>query len=150
MNNSAYHYTECGLDNIFLKNGFNFIETPRGKSVSIKDVDGLHKAIGIFLVANKRDFIGKEVRFLRHSMLMSQYTLATLLGMTEQAVRRWESGKVNIPKPSESLLRLLFKEHINDKEGKISSLLKRISDLEELNNEDIVFKTTPQGWKSAA
>ena len=49
-------------------------------------------------------------------MLMSQYTLATLLGMTEQAVRRWESGKVNIPKPSESLLRLLFKEHINDKD----------------------------------
>lgn len=82
---------------------------------------------------------------------MSQCTLARLLGMSEQAIRRWESGKINMPKPSESLLRLLYREHINDRDGKISTILKKIADLEEsLNDKEILFKDTLKGWKSAA
>lgn len=151
MTSSTYHYTECGLSNIYLQNGYQFIDTPRGKAVSIRDVDGLHKAIGLFLVTNKKDFTGDELRFLRHEMLMSQYTLAKLLGMSEQAIRRWESGKIAMPKPSESLLRLLYREHINDRDGKISTILKKIADLEEsLNDKEMIFKDTLKGWKSAA
>lgn len=151
MADSVYHYTESGLNNIYLLNGYKFIKTPRGKAVSIKNVDGLHKAIGLFLVTNKKDLSGDEVRFLRLGMLMSQSTLAKLLGISEQAVRRWERGKVTIPKPSESLLRLLYREHVHDKDGKISTVLKEISDLEEmLNDKEILFKDTRQGWKSAA
>jgi putative transcriptional regulator len=41
-----YHYTECGLDNIYLLNGFDPVETPRGKGVTIRNIDGLHRAIG--------------------------------------------------------------------------------------------------------
>lgn len=151
MFNSAYHYTECGLNNIYLLNGYKFIDTPRGKAVSIKDIDGLHRAIGLFLVTTKRDLSGSEVRFLRLGMLMSQLTLAKLLGMSEQAIRRWENGKATIPKPSESLLRLLYKEHVNDKDGKIATVLKKIADLEEVfNGKDILFKDTRNGWRSAA
>lgn len=150
MTNSTFHYTECGLPNIFLVNGFNFIETARGVAVSIKDVEGLHQAIGHFLVTNKRDLTGKELRFLRHEMLMSQSTLANLLGMSEQAVRRWESNKVTIPKPSESLLRLLYREHIHNQNGKISTILKKIANLEEkLNDQDLLFEDTLKGWKTA-
>lgn len=151
MAGSTYHYTECGLNNIYILNGYRFIDTPRGKAVSIKDVDGLHKAIGLFLVTTKRDLIGDEVRFLRLEMLMSQSTLAKLLGMNEQAIRRWENGKVTIPKPSESLLRLLYREHVHDKDGKIKTVLKKIADLEEmLKDKEILFKDTPKGWRSAA
>jgi len=151
MADSTYHYTECGLNNIYLLNGYQFIDTPRGRAVSIKDIDGLHRAIGLFLVTTKKDLMGDEVRFLRHEMLMSQYTLANLLGMSEQAIRRWEKGTVTIPKPSESLLRLLYREHVNDQNGKISTILKKIADLEEaLNNKDILFKDTSKGWQSAA
>ena len=120
MNNS-YHYTECGLSNIHLLNGFKFIETPRGKSVSINDIDGLHKAIGLSLVTSKKDLSGEEIRFLRNELLMSQSSLARLLGVSEQAIRRWENGKADIPKPSESLLRLLYSEHVLDK-GEISRM----------------------------
>lgn len=151
MSDSAYHYTECGLNNIYLLNGYKFINTPRGKALSIKDIDGLHKAIGLFLVTTKKDLSGDEVRFLRLGMLMSQSTLAKLLGISDQAVRRWENGKVTIPKPSESLLRLLYREHVHDKDGKISTVLKEIADLEEmLNDNEILFKDTPRkGWQSA-
>ena len=41
-----YHYTESGLDNVYLVNGFEFIPSPSGKSVVIQDIDGLHNAIG--------------------------------------------------------------------------------------------------------
>src|SRR5262245_44041653 len=124
MTNTLYHYTECGLSNVYLVNGYKFHETPRGKSVSIHDIEGLHKAIGLFFVTSKRDLSGDEVRFLRHEMLMSQNTLGKLLGVSEQAVRRWETGKIAIPKPSEGLLRLLYRDHVNDKDSKIASILK--------------------------
>jgi len=151
MDDSTYHYTECGLNNIYLLNGYQFIETSRGQAVSIKDVDGLHKAIGLFLVTTKRDLTGEEIRFLRHEMLMSQCTLAHLLGMSEQAIRRWENGKVEMPKPSEALLRLLYREHVNDQNGRIAAVLKKIADLEEiLNDKEILFKDTAKGWQSAA
>jgi putative transcriptional regulator len=151
MLNTPYHYTECGLKNIYLLNGFKTIDTPRGKSISIHDLDGLHRAIGQFLVTSKKDLSGDEVRFLRHEMLISQDALAKLLGVSEQAIRRWELGKISIPKPSESLLRLLYREHIQDQTGKISAMLKKIAALEEeMNDGQIVFKDTPKGWKSAA
>ena len=148
--NNPYHYTECGLSNIFLLNGYKYIETPRGKSISITDIDGLHKAIGLSLVTYKKDLSGEEIRFLRHELLMSQNTLSRLLGVSEQAIRRWENGKVDMPKPSESLLRLLYKEHVHDT-GSVSVMLKRIADLEEaINHHELLFKATSKGWQQAA
>lgn len=145
-----YHYTECGLPNIFLLNGYKVIETARGRSVSVTDMDGLHRAIGLLLVTSKKDLSGEEIRFLRHELLMSQSTLGRLLGVSEQAIRRWENGKINIPKPSESLLRLLYREHIHDREGMISSILKEIANLEEVIDHQLHFKATRKGWESAA
>jgi putative transcriptional regulator len=92
---------------------------------------------------------GDEIRFLRHEMLMSQRTLSNLLGVSEQEIRRWENGKIKIPKPSESLLRLLYREHADDKSGKIAKILKKVSELEEELIE-IVFKDTKNGWQAAA
>ena len=86
MTDPTYHYTECGLSNIYLENGFQYIETSRGQAVSIKDASGLHRAIGLFLVTTKKDLIGEEIRFLRNEMLMSQHTLANLLGVSEQVL----------------------------------------------------------------
>ena len=151
MKNNPYHYTECGLDNIYLLNGFKFRTTSRGSSISIKDLDGLHKAIGLYFVTSKKDLTGQEIRFLRHEMLMSQNTLACLLGVTEQAVHRWENEKTTIPKPSESLLRLLYQEHGNNQHGKIATTLKRIAHMEDtLNDKPIHFADTKDGWKAAA
>lgn len=149
MENNFYHYSECGLNNVYLVNGFNTIDTSQGIATSIHNIEGLHKAIGMFLILNQKDLSGDEIRFLRHEMLMSQKTLSSLLGVSEQEIRRWENGKIKIPKPSESLLRLLFREHAHDKNGKIASILKEVSKLEEKLSE-IVFKDTKNGWKSAA
>ncbi len=149
MKNSLYHYFECGLNTVYLLNGFNTIETSQGKATSIHDMDGLHKAIGMFLIFHQKNLSGDEIRFLRKEMLMSQRILSNLLGVSEQEIRRWENGKIKIPKPSESLLRLLYREHVDDKSGEIASILKEISKLEEKLSE-IVFKDTKKGWQAAA
>lgn len=151
MKDSPYHYSECGLSNVYLVNGFNIIETSLGKAISIHDVDGLHKAIGMFLILNRKDLSGDEIRFLRHEMLMSQKTLSALLGVSEQEIRRWENGKIKIPKPPESLLRLLYRSHTHDRSGEVEKILREISKLEEeISENQLVFKDTKKGWQAAA
>lgn len=61
MQNTPYHYTECGLKNVYLLNGFNTIETPQGKAVSIHDIFGLHRAIGILIITTQKDLTGDEI-----------------------------------------------------------------------------------------
>ncbi len=134
-NAEYYHYTESGLDYIHLADGFQFVDSDRGRQLVIEDIDGLHQAIGKMLVTNKKNLSGKEIRFLRQEMLMSQVTLAKLLEVSEQAINRWENGKTGVPKPAEALIRLLYREHINTEgpggESDIRKSLKRIADLED-------------------
>ena len=89
-----YHYLECGLDDVYLANGFVRFESKRGgTSIAIRDIDTLHQAIGEHLCQKKKDLSAKEFRFLRREMLMSQSILARLLDVGEQTVHRWETGK---------------------------------------------------------
>jgi len=85
-----YHYQECGLKNVYLINGYQEIDTPYGKAISITDTGGLDKAIAQQLIAYKPKLTGSEFRFLRKHMGLSQARLATLLDKTEQSVAIWE------------------------------------------------------------
>lgn len=128
---NMYHYTECGLDNIWLANGYEFVDLPSGKHLKIVDIEGLHRAIGRILTDSKKDLTGKDIRFLRQEMLLSQANLAKLFDVTEQTIHRWETDKSEIPKPAESLIRLLYREHIKDDAGtNIRRKLERLADLE--------------------
>lgn len=129
-----YQYTESGLDNVFLavNAGVQYIDSPSGKQVKIKDIESLHRLIGETLANKKKDLTGKEIRFLRQEMLLSQSTLAKLLGVTEQSVHRWETGKADIAKPAEALVRSLYLEQLTGA-GKVSvrEALEKIADLED-------------------
>lgn len=149
---TAYHYTESGLDNVWLLDGFAFVDGSQGRQVTIEDLDGLHEAIGRLLIEKKKNLTGREIRFLRHEMLMSQTTLAKLLEVSEQAIARWEKGKTQIPKPAEALIRLLYREHIKkDGRGNIRSILERIADLEDVLDGTIALqKRSKKEWRLAA
>ena len=152
MNKSdPYHYTECGLDNIYLVNGFDYVETPRGRAVQVKDGHGLHRAIGIMLLEEKKDLSGKEFRFFRHEIGQTQQTLAELIGVNVQSIARWEKGKTKAPidRPAQRLLRLIYAQQINGNQ-EIIHALKMLSDLDELfaeDDEDVVFEDTSDGWQ---
>ena len=139
-----YHYTECGIDDVYLVNGFEFVDTPQGRRVIITNIDRLHEVIGEFLVNKKRDLNGSDLQFLRHEMLMSQAVLAGLLEVSVQTVHRWESRKTDISKPAESLVRLLYGEHIG-RNNKTHALLKRLADLEN-EIDELRLEETVGGW----
>ncbi len=150
---TRYHYTECGLDNIYLLNGFKSVETPRGIGVIIQDVEGLHLAIGTMLVRDKRNLSGKEFRFLRHELNLTQQNLALILGVSVQSVARWEKDqmKEGIPGPAQRLLRLLYEERTSGNR-EIMEPLEKLAELDEILNdrygEDVDFvDTEEEGWQ---
>jgi len=62
-----YHYTESGLQNVWLENGYSKVRTKYGTGVAIHDVDGLHRMIGK-TIARKPRMTGAEFRFLRKQL----------------------------------------------------------------------------------
>lgn len=141
-----YHYTESGLDNVWLLDGFEFVDHPAGKQVRIMDIEELHRVIGEILADKKGDLTGKEIRFLRQEMLMSQAFLAKLLGVTEQTVHRWETGKADVPKPAESLIRFIYRGHFDNKHGiHVRQALEELADLED-QLDRMNFKNKHQHW----
>ena len=151
MADGEYHYTESGLDSVYLINGYEIVETPECRSIVIQNLDGLHQAIGRILATEKKRLSGKEVRFLRTEMLLSQSVLARLLQVDEQTVARWEKDRSKISGPADATLRLLYLEHIGGNE-KISDLLKDIADLEDDIDRARRFtlEETRFGWDLAA
>ncbi|MBK6279263.1 MAG: hypothetical protein IPF57_14575 [Gammaproteobacteria bacterium] len=86
-----YHYTMCGLPNVWLENGFQVHRSKAyGESVSIHDVKGLHRAIGLDIARVPRALHRDEIRFLRIELDMSQRALADVLGVKEITVRKWK------------------------------------------------------------
>ena len=110
-----YHYTECGLDEIYLVNGYEVHETHYGRGVSVKDADGLHKAIGCWLANSKKALDGKEIRFLRKEMDLTQSELGDILSVNAQTLARWEKAQIEMPGPAEMLLRVVYLQHVGGK-----------------------------------
>ena len=103
-----YLYKECGLNNIYLMNGFTLEEVDGERYVSVQNVDGLWKAIGMRLVTTQKTFSPEEIRFLRARMNMTQAELARILRVDDQTVARWEKKKTRLPGPADVALRVLF------------------------------------------
>ncbi|WP_211217661.1 helix-turn-helix domain-containing protein [Novispirillum itersonii] len=105
----GFHYTQCGLDYIWLLNGYTVEETRWGRAVSVQDADGLHQAIGRAIVGGGQRLRGQEVRFLRARLKLSQDGLAVLLGSTRGSVARWEAEPDKaIPGTADHGLRMLY------------------------------------------
>ena len=142
-----YHYTESGLQNVWLVSGFTKRKTPYGTGVSIHDVEGLHRVIGRCL-ARKSHLTGAELRFLRKEMGMSQSGVASLIGTSEQNVSLWER-RGRIPKTSDRLIRLVYLEHIGEN-PKIRELVERLDAQDQQVGERFEFATLRGQWREAA
>jgi putative transcriptional regulator len=144
-----YHYKMCGLDDIYLMGGYEKIETEYGSGVVIQDQDELHMAIACFLVNSKKTLNGKEIRFLRHEMNLTQAELGRLLRVTDQTVARWEKGECAVDGPAELLVRGLYIAHAGGQLD-LPMLAKHLEELEGDAASKHVFAATDEGWKLAA
>lgn len=150
------HYTMCGLDDIYLMNGFTQRQTGNGAGISISNIDGLHQAIGLALVTDKKALTPKELRFLRKEMNLTQAELAQRLGLSDQQVARWEKGESEISGPAEKLTRFLYVMELMPARKRQSILsclnrkLKGLSKADETRSPTFQFKETADGWEKAA
>jgi DNA-binding XRE family transcriptional regulator len=105
-----YHYTECGLDYIYLLDGFSLIETAHGPVVQVANAGKLDRAIALDVVRRQGRLADQEVRFLRGLLDMTQAELGKALGKDAQTVARWEKGKTDIPPTEDIAIRQIYLE----------------------------------------
>jgi DNA-binding transcriptional regulator YiaG len=152
-----FHYTQCGLDDVWLLNGFTLSDTAYGPAFSIKDMDVLHKAIGLALVRGRKTFGGKDVRFLRRQMQLTQNQLGALIGVGDQMVARYEKEESHIPEASAMLLRWRYLTTVLDDDETVRDLKRLLADMEATANaagparKPLYLKATRgRAWKVAA
>jgi DNA-binding transcriptional regulator YiaG len=147
---TMYQYTLCGLDYVYLVNGYVRQETPHGTAVSVQDVEGLHRAIADDIIRNRAQLSGQEIRFLRKEMDLSQSNLAVLLGVDSQTVARWEKNASNIHGSADRLLRVLYEFNVCGDEcvRRVVDILKDMDERE--HGPQRQFRETESGWKIAA
>ena len=147
---SPLQYRGCGLDDVWLISGYDIEEVDDERSITIRNLDGLLEAIAHWLIIRKKVLNGKEIRFLRQQLDLTQSDLARLLGCDSQQVARYEKGENKMPGPAGRLLRMLVREHYH---GKISvkEILEALEDLDARLADKQVFDTTPDGeWRTAS
>lgn len=141
-----HHYTECGLDNVWLANGYTTKTTAYGPAVAVARADELMLLLAQRIVRKPARLSGKEFRFLRVQMGISQSALAKAQGVSEQAVSLWERhGKV--PKANDALIRLCYLSHASGDEP-LRDAFQRVMEVERLIHQKIVATAGPRGWKS--
>lgn len=142
-----FQYVMCGLDNVYLVNGYQLEETEDGPVVSIQDIDGLHRAIATDLAGKHGRLTSRELRFLRSMLRLSQQKLGEHTGVQRVTVTRWENGEA-IPLSVENLVRGLWL-------GKAKGCPITIELLDEWARQDgemmrLSYHDTEQGWSRAA
>jgi DNA-binding transcriptional regulator YiaG len=78
-------------------------------AVSIPDPEGLHRRLGLDIIAAPRPLFPAELRFLRKLLDWTEAELALVLGVDAKTVSRWENGKQKMGTVSERLLRLVVR-----------------------------------------
>jgi len=139
-----YHYTDGGLRNIWLANGYERVETPYGKALTIQDLPGLTRAICKALIRKNSKLTGAEFRYLRQAMLMSQASLGRTLGRTDQAIAGWEKNS-KVPKFADQMLRVVYAAHADGNE-QVKNIIHAMNDVERTIN--FVMTETKIGWQS--
>jgi len=116
---TAYRYTESGLDNVIIEGAHALVDDAGESCVTIPNVNDLHKAIAQEIVLRRSAMLGRELRFLRTEMGITQAELAALVHRAPLAISRWERGEIEIDSNVETLIRL----HATDRLGLSASRL---------------------------
>lgn len=108
----SYRYTECGLDNVIIDEVSVVVDDNGHKVYCIPNVKSLHRSIAHALIIQESGLSGKEVRFLRTEMGLTQEQLAAVIKVSRATVNRWESGRGSIDPNAEFLIRMLAAEKL--------------------------------------
>ncbi len=147
---STYHYVQCGLDNVWLANGFEIVDTPYGQSVKIDRPNELEAAIAEYLTQKPSRLTGKEFRFLRLQLDMSQKRIGELLGKEAQTVALWEKSE-QINPDVDFMVRHIYRQIAINARQTYVELVDYLNALDRTEHDNTVsFRETKDGWEKAA
>jgi transcriptional regulator with XRE-family HTH domain len=110
-----------------LLNGYTIENDPEyGPIVTINEEDDLLRAIGVYIIYDKKELTGTDFRFLRKQMGFTQEELTKSFGVDVQTIANYEKGK-KIPGPSQNLMRHIFAIWIMPPEARVHAL-KELAD----------------------
>ncbi len=142
MTGNDYHYTECGLDNVIIRNA-NFVpKDDEGEQViGIPSIRLLHKAIAEGRINQPGTLTGPEVRFLRTEMGMTQSEMAELVHRDTQSVGRWERSETPLEPPIDILIRQLAAERLELKLVDTFAALSQLAQPNAVQTQIMIEKT---------
>lgn len=147
-----YHYRASGLDDIYLLNGVVTEETPYGPMVTIKNLNGLHHAIGLHIVEKAEPMTGAEFRFLRKQLELTQAQLGKRLHVTDQTIANYEKGNTQLG-PADPFMRGFYLLEILPEETRIE-VLKAVNDRlakqEDARLPEVPRRKIVQRWKECS
>lgn len=102
-----YHYTECGLSSVSLRNILVFHCECGAIVPVIPQPANLHRRIVMDILKKSTLLSGEEIRFLRKMAGFTSVELAGFVGVHAVSVTRWEKGTSTIGKANDRVLRLI-------------------------------------------
>jgi len=110
---SNHHYTECGLQNVFIEGLTPVIDDDGDEIITIPAINELHHIIALGIVSHEHGISGDELRFLRSEMGYTQAELAELVHHDKQSIGRWERSEYEIGSAAEAIIRRLAIEKLS-------------------------------------
>lgn len=145
-------YRGCGLDGIYLCNGYEIEDIDGEKYTHIIDSEELHKVIALNIAAHRKTLTPAELKFIRVAMDKTQSELGKALGVSSQTVARWEKGQSELPGPADRMLRVLMMVTMLP-DDELAQLVRDLSEvLDEIDESVVVplqFRHDEQ-WREAA
>lgn len=119
---TSYRYVECGLDNVLLQGLPVVIDDFGEEVITIPNVNILHRLLVVEVATKDGRLNGKEIRFLRTEMGMSQAELAALVGRDPQSIGRWERSEKSPEQAIEMIIRISALEHVESEHPSIEEI----------------------------
>jgi len=118
-----YRFTECGLENILLKN-IEVVVCAKQKCESprIPQHEDLMRTIAVALIDKPSELAGDEIRFLRKYLGEGSEHFAQMLGVDRSHLSRIENGQLPVSRQTDRLVRMLALVHEPKLLGKIKQL----------------------------
>lgn len=122
----GYHYTQCGLDDVYLVNLPSAFDRAGHNTITFPNINELHAVIREQVALKLSGLNGREIKFLRTELGLTQAALAKQLHKDSQTVGRWERGETDIDGGSETLLRVMALEDLAGEGATVQELARRV------------------------
>jgi putative transcriptional regulator len=147
-----FHYTQCGLDDVWLANGYHIETTEYGSGYVVENAIELHGVIARGIVDNPSPLRGQDARFLRTMLDLSQGDFGKLLGVDRTTVIRWEAAnRKPLARITDIAIRETYASHSGG--GLIADVIKELQQADDMKHGVVyrrsVYETRNRGWRQS-